>query len=88
MITNPFEFVKYFQFFFIRVAVNGRIIRKSGIVTYSNGTGKFFTFDFADLSGEIRCKAFNDIANMFFEQIIVGNVVYVNNIFLILSMSF
>ena len=61
--------------------IEGRVIRKSEMVNYSNGAGKFFTFDFADLSGEIRCKAFNDVANMFFEKIVFGNVVHLIKIF-------
>ncbi len=60
--------------FFIRAVIEGRVIRKSDMFTYSNGTGKFFTFDLADLTGEIRCKAFNSVANTFFDEIVKGNV--------------
>ncbi|CAF1489565.1 unnamed protein product [Adineta ricciae] len=61
--------------------IEGRVIRKSEILTYSNGTGKFFTFDIADFSGEIRCKAFNDVADQFFEHIVLGNAYRLHDFF-------
>jgi len=59
---------------FNRSAIEGRVTRKSEIRQFSNGMGKFFTFDVADLHSEIRCKAFNDIVDMFFGIIITGQV--------------
>lgn len=63
-------------FFVFRAAIEGRIIRKSEMFDYCNGTGKFFTFDLADLSAEIRCKAFNDVADIFFKQIVLDQVLF------------
>ncbi len=62
-------------------AIEGRVIRKSEIFTYANGTEKFLTFDLADLSSEIRCKAFNAAADMFIDKIVLGNVFSLTNHF-------
>lgn len=71
-------------YFVLRTIVEGRVIRKTEMLTYSNGTGRFFVFDLADLSAAIRCTVFNDVANMFIEQIAVGNVCYLNKYILII----
>ncbi len=73
---------------FIRPSIEGQVIRKSEICKFSNGTGKFFTFDVADLHSEIRCKAFNDIIDIFFEVIVVGQVSDVNYCSLIFKFNF
>lgn len=63
---------------FVRAGIECQVIRKSEVYKFRNGTGKFFTFDVADLHSEIRCKAFNDIADLFFEIIMVGQVSDIN----------
>ncbi|CAF4012750.1 unnamed protein product [Rotaria magnacalcarata] len=55
-----------------KIVIEGCVIRKSQLCIFANGKGKFFTFDIADFSSEIRCKAFNYITEMFFEPIVVG----------------
>ncbi|CAF3516473.1 unnamed protein product [Rotaria socialis] len=54
------------------IVIEGRVIRKSELCIFANGKGKVFTFDIADFSSEIRCKAFNYITEIFFEAIAVG----------------
>ncbi|CAF1292396.1 unnamed protein product [Adineta steineri] len=60
-------------------SIEGQVIRKSGICKFSNGTGKFFTFDIADLHSTIRCKGFNQVVDLFFEVIVVGQAYHVVN---------
>ncbi|CAF1078046.1 unnamed protein product [Rotaria magnacalcarata] len=61
------------------VAIEGRVICKSELCRFANGKGKFFTFDVADSSSEIRCKVFNDITDMFVELIVVGQAYHLTN---------
>ena len=64
-----------------RVRIEGRVVRKSHIRNYNNGLGQFFTFDFADLSGVIRCKAFNNAASRFMNIIHESKVTFFLQIF-------
>ena len=83
-----FDFLNVQFCFLIRTAIECRVIRKSNICKFANGKGKFFTFDVADLSSEIRCKAFNDITDMFYEMIAVDQVCSLNDSSLELEPNF
>lgn len=98
MITNINQLTvlgstKYFHFGFflvsystisIRNSIEGLVTRKSELRIFSNGTGRFFTFDIADLHSEIRCTAFNDVATMFFEVVKADQVIINTTLFFII----
>lgn len=48
-----------------------RVLTKSQIRTWSNsrGDGKLFTIELVDESGEIRCTAFNNACDKFYDMI-------------------
>lgn len=58
----------------------GRVISKSQIRTWNNqkGSGKLFSFDLKDDSGEIRCTAFNQEVDKFYDVIQVNKVYIVS----------
>lgn len=51
--------------------VRARVVSKSGIRTWSNsrGEGKLFSMDLVDESGEIRCTAFRDQCDKFYDML-------------------
>ena len=53
-----------------------RVSNKSGVRTWSNsrGEGKLFSMDLVDMSGEMRCTAFRDQCDKFYEMIEIGKV--------------
>ncbi|EGI59093.1 PREDICTED: replication protein A 70 kDa DNA-binding subunit [Acromyrmex echinatior] len=57
-----------------------RVTNKSPIKTWSNsrGEGKLFSMDLIDESGEIRCTAFRDQCEKFYDMIETGNVYYIS----------
>ncbi|XP_032668009.1 replication protein A 70 kDa DNA-binding subunit-like [Odontomachus brunneus] len=57
-----------------------RVLTKSQIRTWSNsrGDGKLFTIELVDESGEIRCTAFNNACDKFYDMIEPGNVYYIS----------
>ncbi|CAH0547198.1 unnamed protein product [Brassicogethes aeneus] len=57
-----------------------RVGNKSAIRTWSNskGEGKLFSCDFIDESGEIRCTAFRDLVDKFYEMLQIDKVYYVS----------
>ena len=60
-----------FELSHIKVSMTSRSCRFSG----ARGEGKVFSFDLVDASGgEIRCTAFNDTADKFYEMIQQGEV--------------
>ena len=58
----------------------GRVVAKSPMRTWNNqkGSGKLFSFDLKDDSGEVRCTAFNQEADRYFERLQVGKVYIVS----------
>lgn len=56
---------------YYRWIIKARITNKSNIITWSNsrGEGKLFSMDLVDESGEIRCTAFKDQCDKFFDMI-------------------
>ncbi|XP_066597449.1 replication protein A 70 kDa DNA-binding subunit isoform X2 [Prorops nasuta] len=60
--------------------IKARVTNKSNIRTWSNarGEGKLFSMDLLDESGEIRCTAFRDQCDKFFDMIEVGKVYYIS----------
>ncbi|XP_039303739.1 replication protein A 70 kDa DNA-binding subunit isoform X2 [Solenopsis invicta] len=63
-----------------RWVIKARVINKSPIKTWSNsrGEGKFFSMDLIDKSGEIRCTAFKEMVDKFYDLIVAGNVYYIS----------
>lgn len=56
--------------------IRARVTNKSDLRGYNNakGSGKLFSIDLVDESGEIRATMFNDTADLFYPQFIVGDV--------------
>jgi len=54
-----------------RWVIKVRVTSKSPIRTWSNsrGEGKLFSMDLIDESGEIRCTAFRDMCDKFYDMI-------------------
>ncbi|XP_011696922.1 PREDICTED: replication protein A 70 kDa DNA-binding subunit [Wasmannia auropunctata] len=63
-----------------RWVIKVRVTSKSQIKTWSNsrGEGKLFSMDLIDESGEIRCTAFRDMVDKFYDMIESGNVYYIS----------
>ncbi|XP_070150372.1 replication protein A 70 kDa DNA-binding subunit-like isoform X2 [Polyergus mexicanus] len=63
-----------------RWVIKARVTNKSEIKTWSNsrGEGKLFSMDLIDESGEIRCTAFKNQCDKFYDLIEVGNVYYIS----------
>lgn len=63
-----------------RWVIKVRVTNKSAIRTWSNsrGEGKLFSMDLLDESGEIRCTAFRDMCDKFYDMIEIGNVYYIS----------
>ncbi|XP_012542011.1 replication protein A 70 kDa DNA-binding subunit [Monomorium pharaonis] len=63
-----------------RWVIKVRVTSKSPIRTWSNsrGEGKLFSMDLIDETGEIRCTAFRDACDKFYELIVPGNVYYIS----------
>lgn len=57
--------------FAFRWVIKVRVTNKSAIRTWSNsrGEGKLFSMDLIDESGEIRCTAFRDMCDKFYDMI-------------------
>ncbi|XP_012275093.1 replication protein A 70 kDa DNA-binding subunit [Orussus abietinus] len=63
-----------------RWVIKVRVTSKSDIRVWSNsrGEGKLFSMDLVDESGEIRCTAFRDQCDKFFDMIEIGKIYYVS----------
>ncbi|KAM0735637.1 Replication protein A 70 kDa DNA-binding subunit [Formica fusca] len=63
-----------------RWVIKARVTNKSDIRTWSNsrGEGKLFSMDLIDESGEIRCTAFKNQCDRFYDLIEAGNVYYIS----------
>ncbi|KOC64699.1 Replication protein A 70 kDa DNA-binding subunit [Habropoda laboriosa] len=63
-----------------RWVIKARVVSKSNIRTWSNsrGEGKLFSMDLVDESGEIRCTAFKDQCDKFYDMLEVGKVYYIS----------
>ncbi|CAK9822669.1 Replication protein A 70 kDa DNA-binding subunit [Anthophora retusa] len=63
-----------------RWVIKVRVVSKSNIRTWSNsrGEGKLFSMDLRDESGEIRCTAFRDQCDKFYDVIEAGKVYYIS----------
>lgn len=59
------------SFHIFRWVIKVRVTNKSAIRTWSNsrGEGKLFSMDLIDESGEIRCTAFRDMCDKFYDMI-------------------
>ncbi len=58
-----------------------RVTKKSDIRTWSNsrGEGKLFSMDLLDESGEIRCTAFKEQVDKYFNMVEVGKLYYITS---------
>ena len=56
-----------------------RVSSKTDIKTWnkSTGSGKLFSMDLMDESGEIRITAFKDQVDSFYDKAVVGKVYYI-----------
>ncbi|XP_041456357.1 replication protein A 70 kDa DNA-binding subunit-like isoform X1 [Lytechinus variegatus] len=63
-----------------RWTIKVRVTNKSKIRTWSNarGEGKLFSMDLSDQSGEIRCTAFKDTVDKYYDMIEIGKIYYVS----------
>ncbi|XP_076284159.1 replication protein A 70 [Lasioglossum baleicum] len=63
-----------------RWVIKARVVSKSDIRTWSNsrGEGKLFSMDLVDESGEIRCTAFKDQCDKFYDMLEIGKVYYIS----------
>lgn len=63
-----------------RWVIKARVVNKSAIRTWSNsrGEGKLFSMDLVDETGEIRCTAFRDQCDKFYDMIEIGKVYYIS----------
>lgn len=63
-----------------RWVIKARVVSKSNVRTWSNsrGEGKLFSMDLVDESGEIRCTAFKDQCDKFYDMIEIGQVYYIS----------
>lgn len=54
--------------------IKARVTAKSAMRTWSNakGEGKLFNFDLMDESGQIRCTAFRDVADKYYDMLEVS----------------
>jgi len=61
--------------------IKARVRSKTDIKTWnkSTGSGKLFSMDLFDDSGEIRITAFKDQCDAFYERAVVGKVYYISN---------
>jgi len=61
--------------------IKARVTSKSDIRTWNNakGSGKLFSMDFMDESGEIRATAFKEQCDMYYDMIQVGKVYLISN---------
>ena len=59
--------------------IKARVRSKTDIKTWnkSSGSGKLFSMDLFDDSGEIRITAFKDQCDAFYEKAVVGKVYYI-----------
>ncbi|XP_043289884.1 replication protein A 70 kDa DNA-binding subunit isoform X2 [Venturia canescens] len=63
-----------------RWVIKARVTNKPGIKTWSNsrGEGTLFSMDLVDESGEIRCTAFREQCDKFYNMIEIGKVYYIS----------
>ncbi|XP_076637806.1 replication protein A 70 [Colletes latitarsis] len=63
-----------------RWVIRVRVVSKSDIRTWSNsrGEGKLFSMDVLDESGEIRCTAFREMCDKYYDMIEIGKVYYIS----------
>lgn len=76
-ITYPISSLSPYQ---NKWVIKARVMSKSNIRSWSNakGEGKLFSFDVMDESGEIRCTAFKDQCDKFYDVIEVDRVYFIS----------
>ncbi|XP_015524871.1 replication protein A 70 kDa DNA-binding subunit [Neodiprion pinetum] len=75
--TTPIEALSPYQ---NRWVIRARVANKSAIKTWSNarGEGSLFSMDLVDETGEIRCTAFRDQCDKFYNMIEFGKIYYIS----------
>ncbi|EFA09711.2 replication protein A 70 kDa DNA-binding subunit [Tribolium castaneum] len=60
--------------------IRARVVNKTNVRNWSNakGEGKLFSIDLVDKGGEIRCTAFRDLVDKFFDRLEVDKVYYIS----------
>ncbi|ERL93693.1 hypothetical protein D910_10980 [Dendroctonus ponderosae] len=76
-ITHPISSLSPYQ---SKWVIKARVINKGEIRKWENakGSGQLFNFDLADESGEIRCTAFRDLVDKYYDMIQVDKVYYIS----------
>ena len=59
--------------------IQGKVMFKSDVQKFSTRSGKFFTFNFSDDSGQIRITVFNKDVDIFFLKVKKFNVYQISN---------
>jgi len=78
VITTPIASITPYQ---NKWTIKARVTSKSDIRTWNkaSGSGKLFSMDLMDESGEIRVTAFKDQCDAFYDKTVVGKVYYISN---------
>merc|ERR1719341_2194841 len=78
VITTPIASITPYQ---NKWTIKARITSKGDIRTWNkaSGSGKLFSMDLMDESGEIRVTAFKEQCDAFYDKAIVGKVYYISN---------
>ncbi|XP_044271048.1 replication protein A 70 kDa DNA-binding subunit-like [Tribolium madens] len=60
--------------------IRARVVNKTNVKNWCNskGEGKLFSMDLVDQGGEIRCTAFKDLVDLFFDRLEVDKVYYIS----------
>jgi len=76
-LTMPIESLSPYQ---NKWVIKARVMSKSAIRTWNNakGEGKLFSMDLCDETGEIRCTAFRDMVDRYYDMLEVDKVYYIS----------
>lgn len=76
-LTMPIESLSPYQ---NKWVIKARVMSKSAIRTWSNakGEGKLFSMDLCDETGEIRCTAFREMVDRYYDMLEIDKVYYIS----------
>jgi len=78
VLTTPIASITPYQ---NKWTIKARVTSRSDIRTWNkaSGSGKLYSMDLMDESGEIRLTAFKEQCDKFYDMTVVGNVYYISN---------
>lgn len=76
--TKNYTPIKALNPFQTKWVVKGTVHKKSDVREFRNKDGKLFNFELVDKTGSIKCVAFNDEVDLFFNLITDGSVVEIS----------